>query len=260
MENENIRELIDRFNTQQSTPEDIRKIEALLESGQIELHQLNDLQQLEGYVEKMQYPGPSPDLDDRFYRMLALEKKSKSSFSWRGFFSWPELAPKLAIASLTLIIGFGVGYWARPAATNGDQETQLLTEVQELKEMMMLSLLEKDSPTDRLKAVSLSRDLDETSTKVTDALIATLNNDENVNVRLSALDALRTYVRDSRVRTELIRSISNQESPLVQLALAELMVDIQAKSSVKELEKIMQSENTPADVKQKIKQSIDVLI
>jgi HEAT repeat protein len=95
---------------------------------------------------------------------------------------------------------------------------------------------------------------------VTSALLQTLNNDENINVRLAALEALKPYSRNSDVRKELILSIGKQESPLVQVALAELMAALQAKSSVKELEKLMQSDKTPADVKTRIKQSIDVLI
>jgi hypothetical protein len=79
-------------------------------------------------------------------------------------------------------------------------------------------------------------------------------------VRLAALEALAPYAKESHVREELIRSISKQDSPLVQVALAELMADLQVKSSVKELEKIMKSDKTPTDVKNKIKQSIDVLI
>jgi hypothetical protein len=148
----------------------------------------------------------------------------------------------------------------RPAPKNTNQMEVLTSEVTELKEMMMLSLLEKESATDRLKAVSLTHDMDQASKKVTKALIETLNNDSNINVRLAALDALKAYSNDSVVREALIRSIAKQDSPLVQVALAELMAGLQVKSSVKELQKIMENKNTPKDVKDRIKKSIDVLI
>jgi HEAT repeat protein len=126
--------------------------------------------------------------------------------------------------------------------------------------MMMLSLLEKESATERLRAVSMSQDLDQASQTVTTALLKTLNQDENINVRLAALEALEPYSADSKVRTELVLSISKQGSPLVQIALAELMVSLQEKSSVKEFQKLLQDENTPKDVKSKIRQRIEVLI
>ncbi len=262
MEKERINELVSRFNAGHASEDDVRQIEALIESGEIELHELNDLGRLEERVHNMATPTPSSDLDARFYQMLALQKSAKRSFSWRRLFTWPQLAPHLAIASVTLLIGLFGGYLLRPVVNGADKEQMqvLSQQVSDLKEMMMLSMLERESATDRLKAVSLSQDIQEASSKVTAALIQTLNNDENINVRLAALDALRAYSRDSNVRQELIRSISRQESPLVQVALAELMVQLQAKSSVTELEKIVESDRTPEEVKKKIKQSIDILI
>ena len=126
--------------------------------------------------------------------------------------------------------------------------------------MMMLSLLEKESATDRLKAVSLSQELEESGEAVTNALIKTLNNDENVNVRLAALEALKPYGNQSEVRQALIRSIASQDSPLVQIALADLMASLQEKSSVPEFDKLLQDNRTPGEVKKRIRKSIEVLI
>ena len=126
--------------------------------------------------------------------------------------------------------------------------------------MMMLAMLEKESATERLKAVSLTSDMQLVSKKVTAALFQTLNGDENVNVRLAALDVLMNYAKDDEVREELIRSISLQDSPLVQIALADLMVMLQEKKSVSELKKLLQKENTAKEVKAKIEKSLNVLI
>jgi hypothetical protein len=124
----------------------------------------------------------------------------------------------------------------------------------------MLSMLEKESATERLKAVSLSSDMNQVSKKVTSALFKALNGDENVNVRLAALDVLMNYAKDGDVRAELIKSISVQDSPLVQVALAELMVTLQERKSVTELKKLLKNDKTPKEVKGKIEKSISVLI
>jgi hypothetical protein len=259
MEQERIQKLVSKFNMHQLNAEEQRELEQLIESGKVELDSLAQIGQLEEQISKISFPTPSADLDDRFYHMLALEKKAAhSSFSWTNFFSWPELAPKLAFASVALILGLAIGYFVKPASEGKDIQI-LSQQVTDLKEMMMLSMLEKESATERLKAVSLTEEMDYASTTVTTALIKTLNQDPNVNVRLAALDALKPYVKDGAVREELIRSIAKQQSPLVQISLAELMAQIQEKSSVKELEKIVRSERTPTDVKKKIKESIKVL-
>ena len=261
MEKEDIEGLILRYNAGEATAADRKELEALLTAGVISLEDFEDLQLLQTQILDMKLPAPSEELDSRFYEMLAGEKRKGEAFSWRHFFSWPEFAPKLALASATLIVGLVGGYLLSTTRNipQNNQIENLSLQVSELQEMMMLSLLEKESATERLRAVNLTQEMSDAGQKVTNALIRTLNEDENVNVRLAALDALTPYVNNSQVREALVRSIANQESPLMQVALAELMVALQEKSSVKEFEKIITSERTPAEVKKKIRESIQVL-
>jgi hypothetical protein len=238
----------------------VKLLEKLMEEGGVELTQLRELRKLDEQILTLADPSPSLKLDDRFYGWLAEEKRkakrSTLSISWP---SWNILAPRLAFASVLLIAGFGGGYLLQRPADNA-QVQQLTQEVVNLKEMVMLSLLEKESTTDRLRAVSLTSGMNQVSQKVTGALFKTLNEDDNVNVRLAALEALKAYVRDGRVREELVRSISKQDSPMVQVELAELMVTIQEKKSVKALQRILEDARTPKEVKNKIQESIKVLI
>lgn len=251
-------ELIEKYNLGLADPAELHQLERLIEEGQVELTELRDLHKLDDQIVRMEPPRTSLQLDDRFHQLLAAEKKKAKrelSFAWP---QWNWLAPRLAFAFLLMVAGFAGGYWLqRPSEKT--EVAELTQQVTELKEMMMLSLLEKESATERLRAVSLTSDM-EISEKVTTALFQTLNNDENVNVRLAALDALRSYTRNAGVRQQLIASIAHQDSPLVQVALAELMVALQEKKSVSALEKIMKDERTPAEVKSKIKESISVLI
>jgi hypothetical protein len=259
MEKDAINALVRKYNGGNADAEDLKTLEQLIEAGEINLKDLADITATQEQLFKLEDGVPSSSLNDNFYQMLATEKRSAEKVSpWRQFFSWPVLAPKLALASLTLIAGFAAGYFMRtPPQKN---EVQALTqEVSGLREMVMLSLLEKESASERLKAVSLTESMDEASSSVTDALIKTLNTDSNVNVRLAALEALLPYTKNGNVREALVRSIAKQNSPLVQVALAEAMAALQEKTSVKELEKIMRSGKTPKDVKKRIKQTIDVL-
>ena len=262
MEQRQIDELVAKYNAGEADAREIKVIEGLIENGQIDLTDLKGLQSLQEEVMKIELPSPSLVLDDHFYHMLAQEKRSSAAPLWKRFFAWPEFAPRLAFASVTLVIGVVAGYFLRPASSEPvhGQMQALSQQVADLQEMMMLSLLEKESATDRLKAVSLTQEMDQASQKVTQALLETLNHDSNVNVRLAALDVLSAYAKDDQVREGLIRAIAKQDSPLVQLALAELMAQLQVKSSVKELEKVLENDKTPKDVKRKIRESIDVLI
>ncbi len=258
MDKMKIDELIQRVERGNANADDLGYLERLIESGRVDLAQLEELNVLKDRLMRLTFPEPSIGLDERFYRMMEEATPRRKSFSWSSALNWNGLVPRLALGSLLVVASFLAGYFLRPADT-GDMAA-LREEMRSMKEMMVLSMLEKESPTERLKAVSLGTDLDQASSRVTEALIQTLNHDENVNVRLAALDALKAYALDSSVRKALIESIAMQESPLVQLALADLMAQLQAKSSVKALEQIVESEKTPEDVKRRIRKTIEVLI
>jgi HEAT repeats len=253
MENKAIQELIAKYNEGLADPAEVQLLEQLIEADKVHLTQLTDLQNLHNQIVPLDNSQPSLSVDDRFYQMLNEEKQVT-----KAVLAIP-LYQRLAIAAGLMVGGFLIGYLLQ--SNSGKQEvTQLTEQVSELKEMMMLSLLEKESASQRLKAVSLTSEMDQVSDKVTEALFATLNSDENVNVRLAALEALKPYVRNSKVRSGLIAAISKQDSPLVQVSLAELMVAIQEKKSVGALKQLLENENTPKEVRTKISESIEVLI
>ncbi len=251
-------DLVAKYNEGLADPAEIAEIERLIESGAVELTELRQLDALNARILAAEDPSPSMRTDDRFYAMLAAEKRKQRGFSiqWP---TWSVLMPRVAFASVILIAGFAAGYWLRQPAPSGDVAV-LKEEVSDLKEMVMLSLLENESASDRMRAVSLTNEMDMASAKVTDALFAALNSDPNVNVRLAALEAIVPFASQGRVRERLIRSIGRQDSPLVQVTLAELMVALQEKKSVNELQKVVDSDSTPKEVKEKIKKSIAVLI
>ncbi len=253
-----MKELIAKYNEGLADSAEIAELERLIEAGMISLTELRELEAFDQRIAKSGEARPSMQLDDRFYAMLAQEKKKQQGFSiqWP---TWSVLMPRLAAAAVILFLGFAGGFWLRkPEPAN--EVAILRDEVSKLKEMTMLSLLEKESASDRLRAVGLTSEMDKASKKVTDALFRTLNNDPNVNVRLAAIDALVPFTADSTVREGLVRAIAHQDSPLVQVNLAELMAAMQEKKSVGELRKLMNSDKTPKEVKEKIKASIEVLI
>lgn len=260
MEQRAVNELIAKYNEGLTDPAEIRELELLIEQGIVPLTALRNLNQFDELVNNRVDPVPSVELDNRFYRMLK-EEKQKSANGWFSL-NLPKLSfllPRLAFGLVVLIAGFTGGYLINRPAEQEDMAA-LTKEVTDLKELMMLTLLEKESATDRLKAVSLTNDMAKASQNVTRALIQTLNQDGNVNVRLAALDALRPYVGESNVREAIIRSIANQDSPMVQIALAQLMVDLHEKKSVEEFRKLLNAESTPKEVKARIEESIQVLI
>lgn len=214
-------------------------------------------------------PAPRPEMTTRFYAMLdsfeAAEKVAHQTpwamlSVWFRQLDWSVLAPRLAYSVLLLGIGVTAGYWfpgrQKPAVAYQQRIDTLSMEVQEMRQMMLLSLLENPSATERLRAVGYTKDIGDVDSHVIDALLMTLNNDTNVNVRLVTLEALAQLADDARVREGLVQSLTRQESPLVQVALADVMVKLQEKRSLQPLRQLLRQQGTNSLVKSKLEQTI----
>ena len=215
-------------------------------------------------------PEPSAQVRTQFYAMLesfdADEQASRLWFTGAGMVAWikrqlsPRTVVRLAYSVLLLGIGVLAGYWVQrrqgPEVAYQQRVDTLTAQVQEMREMMMLSLLENPSATERLRAVSYTKDINEVDAHVIDALLMTLNNDPNVNVRLVTLEALADLAHDARVREGLVQSLTRQESPLVQVALADVMVKLQEKRSLKPLKQLLKQEGINDLVKTKLEKTI----
>ena len=67
---------------------------------------------------------------------------------------------------------------------------QLRGQVENLRQMVALSMLQQQSPSARMRGVTYSEKIAQPDPQVLDALLQAVNHDSNVNVRLSAVDAL----------------------------------------------------------------------
>jgi hypothetical protein len=99
--------------------------------------------------------------------------------------------------------------------------------------------MQQQSATDRLKGVNWSYRLQEPSADVLRALLDTLMHDANVNVRLATVDALRQFGDQPVVRNGVVAAITKQESPMVQMALIDLAVDLHEKQSISTLRQLV---------------------
>jgi HEAT repeat protein len=86
---------------------------------------------------------------------------------------------------------------------------------------------------------------------VLDALLQAVNHDSNVNVRLSAVDALQKFAADPEVARSMVNSIPGQESPLVQIALVDMLVQWNARASAPGLARISRDTQMDEMVRQR---------
>lgn len=262
------KQLIQKYNQGLLSEEEDQLLEECIEKGFIKIEDLEDLHQLNQQLDVLFDHQLSQEMRKDFFQMVESEKNKKPAnplqslvtFLQNNLFYNP--VQSFAYSLALVIIGLGFGFWISSgnSSTSNIEIAQLSAELKDMRETMLFTLLEKESISDRLKAVSLTQDMEEVSENVATALLTTLNQDENINVRLAAIEALYPYANNPTVREGLIKSIAQQDSPLVQTALAEVMVALQEKRSVNALKELLQKEQTPQEIKAKIQESIEVLL
>lgn len=216
---------------------------------------------------------PSEALRPRFYAMLAAYQQglqhSHAAPRLRDVVNgwlarwWPKQpAFQFAFAVALLIAGVFIGNrlnGSAPARESGELVT-LRNELHSMRELMTLTLLRQESPSERLQGVSWVQNMDKPDNELLSALLHRLDYDPNINVRLAAVDALYLFVNQPLVRQGLIQSLSRQTSPLVQIALIDLIVEMREKQATAALKQLIANEKINADVKQRAEWGIQQLL
>lgn len=231
------------------------------------LSAFNKLKESWNMMDSFLIPEPSENMDARFFEFLhtEAEKNSKTKNNWLDSLSKSigfMFRPQLAYGLLLLAIGLVGGYFL-----NSKNDVQIVektmvvdNEAEEIREKYVLTLLEQPSANKRLQGVSEVSKIEKIDETVMTALLQTLNNDPNVNVRLAAIESLTNYVDNPKVRQGLVQSIPNQESPIVQVTLANLMTALQEKKSIEPFRKLLKEKKLDTAVKKKIENTIQSII
>lgn len=238
--------------------------ERFLESNlkyQSEFQELKDVWQM---VNDLETPEPSQQMDDAFFGMLSGEiEKQKKKTGLKGILEmfWPVQKQQWAFGMLLLVMGLALGYFMN--MEDDIQYTETITaneETESVRQKLVLTLLDQPSVNQRLQGVSEANKFKDADEIVINALLQTLNSDSNVNVRLAAIESLTNYVDNPLVRQGLVKSIPNQESPILQITLANLMVALQEKASIAPFKELLKEKTLDTTVQKKLKNSIESII
>lgn len=163
---------------------------------------------------------------------------------------WTAPAFVFAVSMGMLVVGFAAGFLVNEHRDN-TQIAQLHGEVTNMRQMVALSLLQQQGASDRLKGVNWAYRVEQPDTEVLAALLRTVNHDPNVNVRLAAVDALRTYADSPVARRGMLQAIGKQDSPLVQIALIDELVDLRDRAALPDLQRISTDNRLNTEVRQR---------
>jgi hypothetical protein len=260
-------ELIMDYISGQLCTEDIEIFEHNLTNNpklQEELHEAQKAYDLIVECEVIEVPEISQSMDKGFYQMLNDEKskqKPKTKSIWSKLLNNSFLKP-VFYGSVMLMVGFLMGNLTNQQKNNQpiNENNIVSTRYNKMQDLAVVSMLQLPSASKRLQAVSLVDNSNKVDDVVISALFETLNNDGNTNVRLAVLDALIQFSNTPKVRAQLVNSISNQNSPLVQVAIAELMLHLQESKAIKPLKELLDNKDLIEPAREKILFAVNKII
>jgi Putative zinc-finger len=200
---------------------------------------------------------PSAAVRARFYDSLEGYRQGMASAApaarRRPLFEWGWWTPGRALgwSAAVLLAGLALGYGIAQRQSSPGDLARLREEVYSMRQMVALSLLQQQSASERLRGVDYAGRVEQSDTEVRTALLHAVNHDPNVNVRLAAVDALRRFASSPAVRNTLDQTLARQDSPLVQIALIDLMVEMRDSQAVPALQDLERSPAVNKDVKQR---------
>jgi len=174
---------------------------------------------------------------------------------------WPKQpAFQFAFAVVFLLTGLFIGNRLNAPPRENDELVTLRSELHSMRELMTLTLLRQESSSERLQGVSWAQNMVNPDNELLSALLHRLDYDPNINVRLAAVDALYLFVNQPVVRQGLLQSLPRQTSPLVQIRVIDLIVEMREKQAAAALQQLLGNEKTNADVKQRAEWGIQQLL
>jgi anti-sigma factor RsiW len=257
------------------------------ESAQLRAHLTNcpmcqrewaALQEMTRKLDGLPEAEPSPRLRENFYAMLEnaqREADAPSPFALARsridrFFAalLPEQpAMQFAFALALLVCGLLAGqhYLAKSGADPDrikDLEHQIAQTREQMNQMGQLvvdSLVEQKSTSSRIQTVLATMDQQSPNQKVLSDLLAAMQIDRSINVRLAAVEALAQHSGESLVRTGVLSALPRERAPLVQVAMIELLAGARDLAAEPVFEKLSRDEAVDLNVRNAARRALAAL-
>lgn len=263
MNTERIEQLLDKYFGGETSLEEEKELREFFRQDDIPTH-------LKSYADQFSYMNAIGEAETDIDPMAKIEnsplegRQSRFRNRDRGV-STPSKALTWALRAAAAIILVLSGLTAglllnQQQGASDEQLVALQQEIGQMKNALMYGSVQQASASERISAVYSSSRLQQTNpqldAEITDILIYTMNNDQNVNVRMAAAEALFKFRDESRIGKALTNSLSQQTDPLMQITLVDMLVEMKQKSAVNEMQKMLLRAETQDVVKERLENSI----
>jgi hypothetical protein len=195
---------------------------------------------------------PHERMRARFHAALAAYEERSGRHAFERFLErvWPERpALQAGLAAALMLVGVLVG---QQFSSSADGEIAALRD--EIR-TVGLALLDHQSASERLLGVAWSRRGD-AAPPVIDALLERVQYDPNVNVRLAAVEALRVRIDRPEVGAGLARALAGQDAPIVQVTLADALLESGASDAVAAVRSLLDRDGLDPTVREFVRTAL----
>jgi hypothetical protein len=264
MSSEQQRQRIPEYLAGRLDADDTRAFEAEMMSDAELLMEVEELRTTWHDLGLLRGPEPSGGLRAGFYQRLHDIQSGRRREARGGFLWWKPglsgLVRQVTIVLALFCLGMYVGRVSVDFGHGANEQTlQLQAQVQNLRQTVAMSLLDRQSPASRLQGVSWSSQVEHPDQDLLSALSTTLQHDQNTNVRLAALDALERFSNNPQVRQSLVNALGHQDSPLVQIALIDALVHMREKDAAGEFRRLSTETNGNSAVRERAQWALKTL-
>lgn len=223
-------------------------------------------------LDSIAVPNASQNLSEQFYNQLQeIQEKESQSFKSRfkqfreKHLAKGQLLPNLTLGSLLIAIGvFLGGQWGKKTINNYTHNTtiqQITPEVDEASSLygnLNVDYVPSSVKIQQIQAIPLTAVSEEEAIRL---LKEAVTNENNTNVKLAALSQLsENYSQNKTLKNFLVKQLDEEQSPLVQVELLNLMMEnSKAKESVNKMETMLNQRKLNPIVQEKIKNDLPVL-
>jgi len=198
---------------------------------------------------------PSARLRRRFYDRLDEAGRPSRADRWRR---WLGLSGPSGIftTAAAAVGGLIVGLTLSAPSTDRTDLAALRAQVETLNRSLILDRLQSDSASKRLRGVIDAAGVVNSDPEVTRALLTRAVEDRVYSVRSAAIDAIGSALTTPAVGDELMAALEKSESPLVQLALVDVVLRHGNAAQLERLVRLSEQGGLHPDVAQHVNNSI----
>lgn len=208
---------------------------------------------------------PNNELREVFHKLILEEKHMLGEFSQSRSIkkhtpkNWLPKTLKIAAGLVLLISSYLYGSYHNSMKTN--KEIAVLKEKNMgIRQTAMLSLMENKSASKRIQGVNYAEEFSQPDEAILKALTERMLNDENANVRLTAVNALTVFVKSKSVMVALIKALESEKDPNIQIAVIHALVKLKDRNAIAPIKQLLDQNDTQFFVKEQIRSLIPSII